>query len=151
VRTTPTFELKPPKLSTEVAFVDRGRDRPIEAKHAIGSRALLAFAFALYTSQRSAGFIRMGRQHIREGRIEVVQQKTKARLSVPMHPDLLANIAATPSDHLTFIVSEHGKPFASARGFGQHMRTWAREAGLTRCSLPGLQKACCAGSLKPDA
>jgi integrase len=62
---------------------------------------------------------------------------------VPLHPHLLAIIEATPSEHLTFIVSEHDKPFASAQSFGYRMRTWAREAGLTGCPLHGLRKACC--------
>jgi integrase len=113
-----------------------------EARHAIGSSARLAFALALYTGQRSADLIHMGRQHVREGRISVVQQKTRKALSIPIHPDLKAIIDVTPCD-LTFIVSEHGKPFASAQSFGFRMRTWVREAGLTGCPLHGLRKACC--------
>jgi integrase len=85
----------------------------------------------------------MGRQHVRDGKINVAQQKTKARLWIPLDPRLLAIIEATPSEHLTFIVSDHGKPFASAQSFGYRIRTWAREAGLTECPLHGLRKACC--------
>jgi integrase len=63
-------------------------------------------------------------------------------LWIPLHPELLAIIDATPSEHLTFIVSEHGKPFASSRTLSQRIRTWAREAGLTGCPLHGLRKVC---------
>jgi integrase len=60
-----------------------------------------------------------------------------------LHPQLLAIIEATPSNQLTFIVTEHGKTFANAQKFGNHMRQWAREAGPTGCPLYGLRKACC--------
>jgi integrase len=140
----PTFGVKPPKLGSEGwhSWTEEEITR-FEARHPIGSKARLAFALALYTGQRSSDLIRMGRQHVRENLMNVAQQKTKTRLWIPLDPRLLAIIEATPSDHLTFIVSDHGKPFASARGFGQRMRTWAREAGLTGCPLHGLRKACC--------
>jgi len=140
----PTLGIKFAKLGSD-GWHDWTDDEiaQFEANHPIGSKARLAFALALCTSQRAADLIRMGRQHVRDSRIEVVQQKTKTRLSIPLHPDLLAIIEATPSDHLTFIVSDHGKPFASARNFSQRMRAWAREAGLRGCPLHGLRKACC--------
>jgi len=55
----------------------------------------------------------------------------------------LAIIEATPSNQLTFIVTQHGKPFANAQKFGNRMRHWAREAGLTGCPLHSLRKAYC--------
>ena len=88
-----------------------------EVRHPIGSKARLAFGLALYTGQRSADLIRMGRQHVRECKINIAQQKTRARLWIPLDPRLLAIIEATPSDQMTFIVSDHGKPFASAQSF----------------------------------
>ena len=84
--------------------------------------------------------IRMGRQHVKDGRINVRQQKTGTRLWLPIHPDLKAIMDATPSDHLTFLVSELGKPYKSAGSFGQRMKLWAREAGLIGCPLHGLRK-----------
>jgi integrase len=59
-----------------------------------------------------------------------------------LHPDLKSIIKATPSNHLTFIVTESGKPYAHAQSFGNRMRGWAKEAGLKGCPLHGLRKAC---------
>jgi len=142
--TDPTTGIKRGKVSNEGWHTwTEDEITQFEARHPIGSPARLAFALALYTGQRSADLIRMGRQHVREGRISLVQQKTGKALSIPIHPALKAIIEATPSDQLTFIISEHQKPFASAQSFGFRLRTWAREAGLTGCPLHGLRKACC--------
>src|SRR4030095_359123 len=43
---------------------------------------------------------------------------TRARLWVPLHPDLKAIMDAGPSQHLTFIVTEHGKPYSTGKAFG---------------------------------
>src|SRR5262245_3956955 len=124
--------------------MDRGRGRPIRGNLSdrVASSSSLRSG-ALYTSQRSADLIRMGRQHVRDGKINVVQQKTGARLWIPIHPDLKAIMDATPTDNLTFLVSELGKPYASANSFGIRMKRWACEAGLDACSIHGLRKACC--------
>jgi integrase len=112
-------------------------------KHPIGSRARLALALLLYTAQRRSDVIRMGRQHIRDGAIHVTQRKTGAVLAVPLHPELAAIIEATPSDHLTFLVTRDGSPFSPA-GFGNLFRKWCNEAGLPKkCSAHGLRKAAC--------
>jgi integrase len=120
-----------------------GEMAQFEAHHAIGSPARLAFALALYTCQRSADLIRMGKQHVSGGKISVRQQKTGTSLKIPLHPALKAIMDATPSEHLTFLVSERNKPFKNANSFGHRMRLWARKAGLTGCPLHGLRKASC--------
>jgi len=114
-----------------------------EARHPVGSPARLVFALALYTGQRAADLVPMGRQHVRDGKIHIVQKKTKKALAIPIHPNLQAIIDATPSGHLTFIVSDWGKPFASAQSLSFRVRTWVREAGLKGCPLHGLRKASC--------
>lgn len=140
----PTIGIKRPKLSAEGWHTwSEAEIAQFEAKHPIGSSARLAFALALYTGQRAADLVRMGRQHVRDGRINVAQQKTSARLWIPLHEDLTEIIDATPSEHLSFIVTENGKPYAHAQSFGNRMRRWCREAGLTGTPLHGLRKACC--------
>lgn len=144
LRADPTVGIARPKLSkhgwhtwteTEV--------EQFEAKHPIGTRARVAFAFAIHTGQRSQDLIRMGQQHIRDGRISVAQHKTGTRLWIKLHPDLKAIIEATPTDNLTFLLSEKGKPYATANSFGHRIRKWAKEGGLIGCPLHGLRKACC--------
>jgi len=45
--------------------------------HALGSRARLAFELLLNTGQRRGDVIRMGRQHMRDGAIQVIQQRRR--------------------------------------------------------------------------
>jgi integrase len=60
--------------------------------------------------------------------------------ALPVLPQLQRVIDATPSGHMTFIVTEFGKPF-SANGFGNKFREWCDQAGLPHCSAHGLRKA----------
>lgn len=69
-----------------------------EAKHPVGSRARLALTLMLYTVQRRSDVVRLGRQHVRDGLLHLRQQKTRAELVIPVHPELAAVLEATPSD-----------------------------------------------------
>ncbi|WP_372624573.1 tyrosine-type recombinase/integrase [Falsiroseomonas sp.] len=110
-------------------------------RHPLGSRARLALALLLYTGQRRSDVIRMGRQHVREGRIAVVQEKTGTRLEIPMRSGLTEAIEAMPAVHLTYLTTEQGKPFTAA-GFGNWFRERCQEAGLpVGCTAHGLRKA----------
>jgi integrase len=111
-----------------------------ERCHPIGSRARLALALLLYTGQRRSDVIRMGAQHVRGGVLHVKQDKTGVVLAIPVHPDLAAAIAATPSRHLTFLTTTIGGPFA-ARTFAGWFRRECDKAGLPHCSAHGLRKA----------
>jgi integrase len=139
----PTIGIKRPKLSAAGwrCWTD-AEIAQYEEKHPIGSRARLTLALAVNTGQRLADLIKMGRQHVKDGKISVAQQKTEARLWIPIHPELKAIIDATPSDNLTLLVTELGKPYASANRLGKRISKWARDAGV---SAPphGLRKACC--------
>lgn len=111
-----------------------------EARHEISSKARLALALMLYTGQRRSDAITMGWQHVDGGKIKVRQQKTDARLTIPMHPILQAVMAATPRENMTFLVTAYGKPFTPA-GFGNWFRARCNEASLPQCSAHGLRKA----------
>jgi integrase len=111
-----------------------------EAKHAVGSRARLALALLLYSGQRRSDVVRMGRQHIRDGVLQVRQMKTGAYLEIPVHAALAQIIAETSGDNLTFLTTQFGKPF-TAPGFGNWFREQCNVAGLPHCSAHGLRKA----------
>jgi integrase len=114
-----------------------------EAHWPIGSMQRLAFALLLYTGQRRSDAVTMGRQHMRAGRLHVVQQKTGARLAIPVHPELQTVLDGADKAHLTFLVTSHGKPFTAA-GFGNWFRAAVDAAGLPKhCSAHGLRKAAC--------
>lgn len=110
-----------------------------EARHPLGSKARLAMALMLFTGQRRSDAVRMGWQHIGGNLIKVRQQKTKAFLEIPLHPQLKAVLEQTPKSNMTFLLTEFGKPF-TANGFGNKMRQWCDEAELPECSSHGLRK-----------
>jgi integrase len=114
-----------------------------EAAHGVGTKPRLALALGLYTVQRRGDVIRMGRQHINNGVIHVRQEKTGTTLRIPLHPALQAVLAATPTEHLTLLVTKSGRPY-SGNDFSEQFRAWCNEAGLpARCTFHGLRKAGC--------
>lgn len=113
-----------------------------EAKWPSGTRERLALALLLYTGQRRSDVVRMGRQHIKDGRIRVIQQKTGTELWVPLHAKLKAEIDASPRGHLILLTTQYGQPF-SAAGFTNWFHDKAKEAGLEGRSPHGLRKSAC--------
>lgn len=111
-----------------------------EARHPIGSKARLALDLMLWTGQRGGDARTMGPQHIRGKRLVVTQEKTGATVSLPIMPALAESILATPTLGLVFLLSELGRPF-TRKGFGNKIRQWCDEAGLSHCSAHGLRKA----------
>jgi len=104
-----------------------------------GSRPRLALALLLYTGQRRSDVVRMGGQHVREGRISVRQLKTDARLRIPIHPDLQAELEKAPKG-MTYLLTQYGLPF-SGPGFSNWFVEQAEAAGLSGRSPHGLRKA----------
>jgi hypothetical protein len=110
------------------------------ARHPIGTQACLAMQLMLCLSVRKSDAVQIGPRHIhktREHPLGVLDnyQPQKGRrtggnyVTVPLHEDLAAAIAATPvigSD--TYLVTSFGKPF-TANGFGNKMQR-GRAAGM---------------------
>jgi integrase len=137
VRATRTFKTNPEGWHTWT----EAEIEQFEQRHILGTKARLALALLLYTGQRRSDVVRLGRQHIRDGKITLTQQKTHSKLTLPVHSELAAAIEAMPRhEHLTFLVTSFGKPFTAA-GFGNWFRDRCDEAGLPQCSAHGLRKA----------
>jgi integrase len=114
-----------------------------QTRHPTGTRERLALELLLCTAQRRSDVVKMGRQHIRNGAIEVKQQKTGTPLAIPIHPDLQIALDAMPSNHLTFLITGAGRPF-TAPGFTNWFREACNAAGLPKgTSAHGLRKAAC--------
>lgn len=119
-----------------------------ERRHPIGTKARLALAIILYTAGRREDAVRLGPQHIHETengrRLRFRQGKNEDRapvdIDIPLHPTLARIIDATPSGHLSFLVTEHGKPH-TPNGFGNKFKDWCRQAGLPHCTAHGVRKA----------
>jgi integrase len=144
LRADPTANIRLPAIKTDGhhCWTDDEIAR-YEAHYSIGTKPRLALALLLYTAQRRSDVIRMGRQHIKDAVLKVKQQKTGIELAIPVHPHLQAVLDATPSEHLTFLITETGKPYGG-NYFGESLREWCDAAGLPkRCKVHGLRKAAC--------
>jgi integrase len=113
-----------------------------QSHHPIGTKPRLALELLLHTAQRRADVIRLGPQHVRGGVLSIRQQKTAKTLAIPVSPALAAALDATPCKHLTFLVTEDGKPF-EAMAFTKWFRRCCNAAGLQGYSAHGLRKAAC--------
>jgi integrase len=114
-----------------------------------GTTQHLAMLLLIYTGQRRSDVVRMVRTHVRDGRISVVQQKTKKFLEIPIHPTLQAEIDRIPEGQLVLLQSEQKRAFSGA-SFGNMFRKWCRDAGLPENSSPhGCRKA--AGRMLAEA
>jgi integrase len=112
-----------------------------EERWSVGSRERTAFALHLYTGQRRSDVARMAWTDVAGNAINVVQAKTGARLTIPLHPNLSAALRAWPRRHVVMLTTAFNKPFTYA-GYGNKMADAIAAAGLPdRCVLHGLRKA----------
>jgi integrase len=112
-----------------------------EERWSVGSRERLAFGLLLYTGQRGSDVHRMLWTDYVGDTIRVAQQKTKTKLTLPIHESLGCLLDIANRNHATIVVTTYQKPF-SVKGFGNMMSDAIREAGLPRrCKPHGLRKA----------
>jgi integrase len=118
--------------------------RRFMAVHPPGSKARRALFLLLYTGVRRSDVVRLGRQMVKNGWLNLQPRKTQhssgAVVEIPILPQLQEELDRMPADHLTFLVTDHGRPFTSG-GFYNKFKEWCREAGLGHCVPHGLRKA----------
>lgn len=118
--------------------------RQYEKRHPLGTKAHLALALLLFTGVRRSDVVKFGRQMEKDGWLHWTEFKGRRKIrkdrALPILPALHQAIDACPSGHLTYLVTEFGKPFSS-NGFGNWFKKRCREAGLDHCSAHGLRKA----------
>lgn len=136
----PAAELKAYRTGTRHSWTDQEL-QTFEKRWPLGTRERLAFALLLYTGQRAGDIVRMRRSDISDGMIKVIQGKTGAELSIPLHPALIAAIKALPAKGMTLIADTNGRPIQRAT-LTHLMKKAAALAGLPeRCVPHGLRKA----------
>ncbi len=111
-----------------------------EARWPLGTRERLALDVLLYTGLRRGDAVRVGPPHLRDGVISFpATEKTGAPVIIPLLEPLRVSIAATKPRGLTFIETEHGRPYRK-ESFGNWFRDAARAA---KCpgTAHGLRKA----------
>jgi integrase len=128
-------------------------------RHAIGSTARLAIELLLNVAARRGDAHRLGVQHIKQSKLEWRPNKTirstGRELSIQILPELQCALDAMPARDtaLALLVTDHGKPFASAAAFGNKFADWCKQAGLAQVECldgrlrsyraHGLRKAAC--------
>ena len=106
----------------------------------LGTQQRLVMEFALETLSRRGEVVRLGPQHVKNGRIRIERTHGSKDVNFPISRELQAACDAMPKSHLTYIVTAHGKP-RSKNGLGNDFAKWVTEAGLpARCRLHGLKK-----------
>jgi integrase len=106
-----------------------------------GTTERLIYELALYTGQRRGDLAKMTWADIKDGGINVVQEKTGAKLWVPVHPSLASELAKTPRTNAVLVGTTSGTGF-TPRYLGTTFATAIDGAGLPAgCVLHGLRKA----------
>ncbi|MBC8049449.1 MAG: tyrosine-type recombinase/integrase [Chitinophagales bacterium] len=111
--------------------------------YAIGARERLALELLVCAGPRRSDVIRLGPQHVIDGRLRYRQRKTGAEIDIPVLSDLNAAIDCMQLDGDTFLSTQFGKPFTQT-GFYNWFKDKTLKAGLPKDRSPhGLRKACC--------
>ena len=117
-----------------VELFDQGEHEPWEdwlTKEALASddpTVRLAVGLLYYTAQRIGDVTRMRWTDVREGVIEIRQQKTKADMAIPIHSALQAILDETPKSAFTILVRD-GAPWKPAL-LRRYLQRWAKERGV---------------------
>lgn len=114
-----------------------------EAQWPSGTRERLALSLLLYTAQRRADVVNMGRQHLEGDKIRVAQAKSggRTKLLIKLAAPLKAELGKVPGNQMTFLQTQYGQPYTAA-GFGNWFRENCKAAGLPDgCTAHGLRKA----------
>jgi integrase len=128
------------KLGTHHTWTD-AEIAAYEAVWPIGTRERLAFDLLLYTGQRVGDVAAMRRANVRNGAIQLTQEKTGVELSIPLHPNLIRSLEACPAKGLTLFGQANGRPM-TGNGLSAFVYRAARTAGLSaKCVPHGLRKA----------
>jgi integrase len=112
-----------------------------ERRWPAGTRERIAFALLLCTGQRISDVAAMAWGEVDGTAIHVVQDKTGAKLWIPIHPSLLALLQNWPKSHLVLLAHRRNKAY-TPHSLGQYMAKNIEAAGLPeRCVAHGLRKA----------
>lgn len=113
-------------------------------RHPLNTKAGLALAMLFKTRCRRSDVVKLGPQMIQDGWLRFTETKGSRRkpklTEFPIDSELQSVLDLHQTDHLVFLVTEHGRAF-TANGFGNWFRDRCREAGLKNCTAHGLRKA----------
>lgn len=100
----------------------------------------LAIVTGLETGQRIGDCLRITREQLEGGLVELVQQKTGARVFVPVTKRWLEEIALLPAKGPTILYSCYGRPFKTPDTLQAEIRTLLKVLGFPKYTFHGLRK-----------
>lgn len=118
-----------------------------EQHHPIGSKARLAFGLFYWTGLRISDVVRLGEKHVqRDGSFKITLHKNRNRspvtLQLPLLPELKEIMDASEVGTESFLITEHGNAFKSAKSFANWFKKQCDRAGLPQhCTAHGIRKA----------
>ena len=106
-------------------------DRAVRAALAARHQERLMFDVFLYIGLRRGDAARLGKQHIRNGIVHLMTEKSGGTMPiyVPVHPALAASMAACPSPGLAIIAKDDGTHY-SKEWLGNFFREAVAAAGI---------------------
>lgn len=118
--------------------------------HGKESKAVLALMILMYVGVRVSDLVLLGPKHRRknfrsEDVLEFRQYKGRNKhpitLTIPVHPFLGRYLDLhTKSESPTYLITDYGSPFASAKSLGNRVSDWMRQAGLPHLSAHSVRK-----------
>ena len=102
-----------------------------EKRWPLGTKQRLTFDVYLYVGLRRGDAARLGKQHIRNGIVHLMTEKSQEKMPVyvPVHPALAASIAACPSPGLSIVCKDDGTHYTK-EGLGNFFREAIAAAGI---------------------
>lgn len=103
---SPTARVKPYKTGEHEPWPEPVLRAGLEAEH---DRTRLAIALLYYTGARIGDAVAFRWNDIRDGVLFYTQKKTGKAMEVPLHRELVAELARTPKRGITIIVNQDGQ------------------------------------------
>lgn len=104
----------------------------------LGTTQRLALELFINTGFRRGDAATVGRQHVRDGVIQIRTGKTDTPLYIPILPALADAIDAGPIGEMSFLVTKYRRPFTK-ESLGNLFREWCDAAGVSK-SAHGIRK-----------
>lgn len=120
--------------------------RQYRERHPDHTKAGLALALLLYLGVRRSDVVKLSRRLESADGTSLRLTETKGRNRVSKVHDLpilpaLRRVLNLHRGNMHYLLTEHGRPFASGNAFGNKFKDWCRQANLPDCSAHGLRKA----------
>lgn len=135
----PTDGLKKFRIKTDGIPIWTDEEIDLYRKsYPFGTKERLLFEIYINTGFRRSDVSNLGKQHIRNGRLNIRCKKNKTDVSIPISNDLRQILASVSSNQLSFMTGQSGKPY-TAETLGNYLRKYCRKIGIKK-SAHGLRK-----------